>query len=94
MTDPAATGAVVHVAADTILAYAEPSFIIERGGRYYVTTAVLEYDPNAPNLTPEQRDGVTQVEKLFRSGERGRVGVVELVHRIGAGQNTGPTDDD
>lgn len=91
MTEPAAPRDIVHVAAETTLALSQPSFIIERGGRFYLTVALLEYDPKAPGLTPEQRDGVAQIEKLYRSGPKGLVGATEVAMRGGGGpMNTGP----
>jgi hypothetical protein len=90
MTDEHEPSPVVQVTTSRA-AYAEPHFIIEHAGRYYVTVAVLEYDPHAANLTAEQREGVAAIEKLYRSGEQGRVGVVELA-RLGGPHpmNTGP----
>lgn len=72
--------------------YAQPTFIIEQQGRFYVTLAVLEYDPKAPGITPEQRDGIMQIEKLFRSGDRSASGVSEVSRGIGGPMpmNTGP----
>lgn len=89
MSDQNDPGSVVEVGTSRP-AYAQPIFIIEQGGRYYVTAAVLEYDPNASGITPEQRDGVAQIQKLYQSGQKGRVGVVEVARGIGIGQNTGP----
>lgn len=75
-------------------AYTHPSFIVEQDGRYYVTVAVLEYDPKARGITKEQREGVAEIERLYRGGERGRFGIVEVSRGIGIGLNTGPSHSD
>lgn len=45
-------------------ALSKPSFLIEKDGRYYLTVAVLEYDPEAVT-TDAQRSGVQEVQRLF-----------------------------
>lgn len=82
---------IVHVSSSAKAAFAAPSFIIEQDGRYYVTAAVLEYDPRAPNLTREQQEGVKQIQELYRSGEKTASGVTQISREIGPmPMNTGP----
>lgn len=81
---------IVHVTKSKA-AFAKPTFIVELEGRYYVSVAVLEYDPRAPDLTPEQREGVAQVQELFRSGAKTATGVVEIGRSLDEmPMNTGP----
>lgn len=44
-------------------ALSEPVFIVEKGGFYYLTRAVLEYTPNAE--TPLQQAGGEQIANFF-----------------------------
>lgn len=74
-------------------AYAEPVFCIQHEGRYYLTLAVLEYDPNQPDMTPEQRKGVEQIEQLYQGTPQteSMMGVVRIPPFDGAlAMNTGP----
>ena len=55
-------------------ALSRPSFIIKDAGRYYVSLAVWEYDPNAPHLTPEQKRDIDDLIQIFEHSRReGRV---------------------
>lgn len=46
-----------------------PTFIIQDGGKYYVSAAVLEYDPGKAG-SPEQRDGVNRIVQLFNDSQQ------------------------
>lgn len=59
---------IVQVARQTE-ALTSPSFIIEQNGRFYVTVAVLEYDPNAADMTDEQKRGVEQIKEMFEASQ-------------------------
>lgn len=62
-------GEIVQVTRQTS-AYSRPNFVIEKDGRLYVTLALLEYDPQASDLTAEQKRGVKQMQKMFEAAHR------------------------
>ena len=51
-------------------ALSSPSFIIEKDVRFYVTVAVVEYDPQAADLTAEQKKGVAEVQTMFEQAQQ------------------------
>jgi len=55
---------IVHVTKRTE-ALGSPNFVIEQNGRLYVAVAVLEYDPDSPGISAEQREGVAQIRRMF-----------------------------
>ncbi|MDQ8755484.1 hypothetical protein RCO27_04510 [Sphingosinicella sp. LHD-64] len=63
-------GRVVNVGtgAAARAALAEPQFLIEKDGKLYLTLAVLEYDPNHPDITQQQQASVTQLQTMLGSG--------------------------
>lgn len=68
----------VYVARSAHAAASEPNFVIEHKGRFYVTVAVLEYDPHADDMTREQKRGIEQVRDLFEHGRRYATAAVPL----------------
>lgn len=60
---------IVYVTTQTA-ALSTPTFVIEHEGRFYVTLALIEYDPNATDITPEQKRGVAQVQKMFEAAHK------------------------
>ena len=68
---------VVNVSTQTE-ALCEPTFIIKVQGKYYGTLAVWEYDPDAPDLTPEQRRDIEELARVYGE-ERARGEVYEAV---------------
>lgn len=60
---------IVYVTTQTA-AQSSPTFVIEHEGRFYVTLAVLEYDPKAADITPEQKRGVAQMQKMFEAAHK------------------------
>lgn len=82
---------IVHVT-QRMPALSSPSFIVERGGRFYVTLAVLEYDPDAA-VTPEQKRGVEQIRDMFEAAQKEgglRAGHLQRSLRGIGPMNTGP----
>ena len=73
-------------------ALSSPSFIIEKDGRLYVTVAVVEYDAQAANITPEQKKGVAEVQTLFtKAQQQGSVTACPIEPDVAAvAMNTGP----
>ena len=72
-------------------ALSSPSFVIEDEGRYYVTVAVVEYDPAAAD-TPEKKKGVEDVRALYDKAQKeggGKACKIEL-SATAAPMNTGP----
>ena len=55
---------IVHVTTQ-MAALSEPNFVIEHEGRLYLTLALIEYDPKAAGLSPEQKPGIKQMQQLF-----------------------------
>jgi hypothetical protein len=55
----------VTVSRHAITAFEEPRFLIEWEGKYYLTVAVLEYDPQHPELTEAQRDVMGDLEQTL-----------------------------
>ena len=41
-----------------------PNFLIEHKGKFYLTLAVLEYDPEHPDKTQEHHDGIGLIRDL------------------------------
>jgi hypothetical protein len=58
----------VVVSSRAITAWAEPQFVISHRGKYYVTGAVLEYDPATKE--GDFRSGTALVRKAFENGDR------------------------
>jgi hypothetical protein len=69
---------IVQVTTQTA-ALSSPNFVIEHEGRLYVTLALLEYDPKAPNLSAEQKRGVKQMQQMFKEArQRGSLNAAQL----------------
>jgi hypothetical protein len=62
----------VIVSRDGISALDEPRFLIEADGKLYLTVAVLEYDPNHPDLKDEHRQTIGDLQAQLESGEQVR----------------------
>ena len=79
---------------------AQPTFIIELEGKYYLTLGVWEYDPHAPDLNEEQRFQVHHLMEVFnehkaRRGVHPAVNVPDLSENNGGStghNNTQPTN--
>ena len=54
----------VNVCQDSRAALSDPTFIIEHGGRYYLTLAVLEYNPGDAKGESQVR-GCREITELF-----------------------------
>jgi hypothetical protein len=60
----------VIVSRDGIRALEEPRFLIEADGKLYLTMAVLEYDPNHPELKDEHRQAIGELHHHLQTGEK------------------------
>ena len=61
---------MVTVCREGISAYEEPRVLFEAGGKLYLSVAVIEYDPEHPQLTEAQRESISQLhEHLYSGGE-------------------------
>ena len=81
----------VYVDGHPALGY--PNFIIQREGKLYVTLAVLEYDPDAPDLTPEQQECIADLMRVF--GGAAEVAARDVETRLGIScQSTNPPAED
>ena len=47
------------------VAATRPQFIVAVDGKYYLTLAVWEFDPDQHHLTPDQREGVAEIGDIF-----------------------------
>lgn len=54
----------------SVRAYSSPTFVVEKDGVLYLTVGVLAYDPNAPDLSTEQKRGVQEMQKLYQTATR------------------------
>lgn len=68
----------VTVSREGISALEEPRFLIEYGGKLYVTAAVLEYDPAHPELQDEHRQSIAELQRELETLEK--VPAVRLGH--------------
>lgn len=66
--------------------------VFELDGKICVASTVLEYDPNAPNMTRQQIEGVTQVKAMFEAARKTRSidATVLSFDQFVAFLNTGP----
>lgn len=74
-------------------ALGSPTFVVEYDGKLYATVAVLEYDPKARSLTPEQKRGVKQMRDLFDASQKEgslRAGRLEADWMLFGPMNSGP----
>ena len=60
----------VIVSRDGIRALEEPRFLIESGGKLYLTVAVLEYDPKHPALKDEHRQAIGDLQKHLETAPK------------------------
>lgn len=60
----------VSVSKDATAAPSEPQFIVEHEGKYYVSLAVLEFDPKHPKLKEVHRKGIALVQAAYKSGRK------------------------
>ncbi|WP_188642214.1 hypothetical protein [Blastomonas marina] len=58
------------VCVDPVEAFAEPKFVLEFGGKIYVTQAVSEFDPDDPDLSEDARSDIDRLKVLLDRGEQ------------------------
>ena len=63
-------GRTVSVSSDAIEASVEPQFIVEHEGKFYVSVAVLEFDPKHPKLREVHKKGIERVASAFKGGRK------------------------
>ena len=61
---------MVTVCREGISAYEEPRVLFESGGKLYLSVAVIEYDPEHPQLTEEQRESIVQLQTHLDEGTK------------------------
>jgi hypothetical protein len=69
----------------------EPKFIIKLGDKYYVSVAVLEYDPNHPGATQAQKEGAAHIAAAFDAGQPKLQAVQVSAPSVSAHYQTGPS---
>ena len=62
--------AMVTVCHEGISALEEPRFLIQADGKLYLTAAVLEYDPEHPELQDEHRQTIGDLQRQLETGEK------------------------
>jgi hypothetical protein len=55
----------VIVSIDSVEAYAEPQFVLEFGGKIYVTMAVMEYDPTLSDMDDDERSDLSELQAML-----------------------------
>ncbi len=55
----------VTVSSDSVEAYAEPQFVLAFGGKIYVTAAVIEHDPNDPDMHEDERSDLSELQAML-----------------------------
>ena len=87
----------VSVSRDAISALEEPRFLIESEGKLYVTAAVLEYDPEHPELQDEHRQSIDDLRREFETCEpvrAVRLGHGRMTAALIAANSVGPETGD
>lgn len=64
---------VVTISTQSATAWSEPQFIIEHEGKFYVTVAVLEFDPKSKEAA--YREGSQEVQSAFKKASKVNAGV-------------------
>lgn len=59
---------IVRVARESRAAFDAPQILIEYQGKYYLSTAMLEYDPNHPEISKEQAEDIETLGRILRQG--------------------------
>lgn len=82
----------VTVSIDSVEAYAEPQFVLEFGGKIYVTAAVIEYDPGDPDMDEDERSDLAELQSML-DGPRLVSGTVIGAPREAASMAQAESDD-
>ena len=69
----------------------DPAFVIEYGGKLYLTLGVLEYDPEQGDLTDEQKRTIEKLKGHLGKGGGGRAAPVYEWHMYAGGITRPPT---
>lgn len=83
----------VTVSLDSVEAYAEPQFVLEFDGKIYVTAAIIEFDPNDPDMDEDERSDLAELQDAL-SGERPVTGTLVGAPREEAAMAQSETRDD
>lgn len=59
----------VRVGSKSRAALESPRFLIEKDGKLYLSLAVLEYDPEHPGVTSEQKESMERLRGQLGSGQ-------------------------
>ena len=65
----------VMVSLESVEAYGEPQFVLEFDGKIYVSLAVIEFDPNDPDMDEDDRADLAELQDVL-SGDRPVSGAV------------------
>ena len=83
----------VVVSRDGIRALEEPRFLIHADGKLYLTVAVLEYDPNHPELKEEHKATIADLHQQLQAAppvQAARMGPEVLTRDVIAANMVGP----
>lgn len=59
----------VTICTESVEAFAEPQFVLEFDGKIYVTVAVIEIDPNDPEMDEDQRVDLSELQAMLNEGQ-------------------------
>jgi hypothetical protein len=62
-------GRNVTVCGEGVPAIKEPHFLLESGGKLYLTLAVLEYDPGHPRIKDRQKEAIAGLRDHLKRGK-------------------------
>lgn len=60
----------------TVFGLSDPTFVIAKDGKYYLTLSVLEYDPAAIGASASLKAGVAAIAAAFNAGQKFEAAVV------------------
>lgn len=55
----------VTISTDSVEAFAEPQFVLEFGGKIYVTAAVFEFDPGETDMDEDERSDLSELQAML-----------------------------
>jgi hypothetical protein len=61
---------MVTVCREGVAAYEEPRVLFAANGKLYLSVAVIEYDPEHPQLTDAQRESIVQLQSHLDEGDK------------------------
>lgn len=88
----ATKGQTVTVCRQGIPALEEPRVLFEANGKLYMSVAVVEYDPNHPQLTDAHKSTIKDLRSTLESGEPAKAVKLNLGEQMPAVLAVNTTD--